>query len=295
MLPWITLVMEKGYANESAFKICNLLTNPCLKHYLMIELESYCMVGSSLRAVTYTVEGDGQLAFVAWSVINSLLVQFGPLATPGAGLLPVPGVSARAVAAVAWSTSTSGAEDLHIAQAELVAADAALAAAPPPPADVARVSARHQRGDNAERAVRVKAMEAARQEAEKQRLERVRELREGQAVAALAAAPPQTVAAWEVYARSHMAPAIQYLAGRIGDMEDYGKAYALLEGISAFHPKTLAMFAQSDVTRCLNLLRGHPYFDNDEIQQVRRRWYDACYLLLLLCVSYVFPISHPCF
>ena len=66
------------------------------------------------------------------------------------------------------------------------------------------VSARHQRGDNAERAARVRATAAAQQEAEKQRRERVKELRQEKVVGALAAAPPLDVAAWEAYARSHM-------------------------------------------------------------------------------------------
>ena len=269
MLPWISRVMEEGYSKESAFKIFNLITNPCLEHYLKIELESYCMVGSRLREFTYTLEGDGELAFVAWPVIDSLLVEFRPLVPPGAGLFPVPKVSALAADAVAWAESTEGAQDLVVAQTELAQAEADLAAPPPPPVAMRGVSARHQRGDNAERAARVKATAAAQQEAEKQRRERVKELRQEKVVAALAAAPPLDVPAWEAYARSHMAPAIQYLIGRIEDLADYGKALALFEGISAFHPKTLTMLDVPAVTRCLYLLRGHPYFDKGGGIQVR--------------------------
>jgi hypothetical protein len=269
MLPWISRVMEEGYSKESAFKIFNLITNPCLEHYLKIELTAYCMVGSSLRELTYTLEGDGELAFVAWPVIDAVLVGFRPLVTSGADLFPVPKVSALAVNAVAWAASTEGAQDLLVAQTELAQAVADLAAPPPPPVALRGVSARHQRGDNAERAARVKAIAAAKQEAEKQQRERVKELREEKVVAALAAAPPRNVAAWEAYARSHMAPAIQYLTGRIDDVTDYGNALALFEGISTFHPKTLAMLEVSAVTRCLNLLRGHPYFDEDVVIQVR--------------------------
>lgn len=266
-LLWITRVMEHGYAKESAFKIFELLSNASLMHYLKIELASYSQGGAPMRLMTSKLEGDGEVAFVAYDVISDTMASLRPLVEGDGSSFPVPKVSALASAAVVWTASTEAAEELKIAEEDLAVAQAAVEAGPPPAPVVQRVSRRQFNGTAAETKARVTALAAAKKQADEEKREREKELKEEALVAKLAAMPPRTVGEWEQYARSHLHSAAKYLIDRFEDINDYGGAIMLFQGISVFHPRTLSMLDLLDARKRLQLLRKHHHFDNDEVMQ----------------------------
>lgn len=258
VVPWVTELFERNIAKESTPKLLQLVTHPGLLHYLKIEMSVYLFVGRPLRNLTYMLEGDGELAFTAYEVVNEQMGTF------DGQWPPMPEVERLAQDAIVWSQSTEGAAELVICAQELD--DARTAADAPPPAVVAPPRARRALsagGHAAATRIRTDAAAELAKQAAKAELERKKELAEAALLAKLAAVPPQDVEGWVRYAQSEVESAPFYFHSRLKDEAEYAPQMRLFEAAGIFHPRTLASTSIEEGRRRLNLLRGHPHFDAD--------------------------------
>ena len=217
----------------------------------------------------YYLEGDGELAFVAYEFVETQMKKFEAFlkgCAPDEADAPfpdMPEVQRLAAEAVAWAKSAEGVEELVTLRQEKEAADAAVAAGPQQVAVRAR---RARNGMGADVQQRVDTQASIERQAEKDRLQAVADLKDAALRAKLAALPPQDEKGFQDYVIENVKPALQYFRQRWLSLNprDYGSARILFRAISVFHPKTLAKLSLEDAESRLRELAMHPKFARDD-------------------------------
>lgn len=256
MLPWAMEVMESGLAPESAPRLVNLLTSPGLVHYLKIDMAAYCFIGAPMHHVAYGLEGDGELVFRTYSLLEEVIVPF------EFGIPSMTEVRSLAADAVAWALTEEGVTDLALSASECDAARTAATLGPP----MIPLPPRPQRnltGIAAATRARIVAADLMTRAAQQAALDRAKELAEEAHVKALVAAPPRTVNGWDIYAQAQIAPAIDYYFRRLRDEDEYGPQMLIFEAASIFLPRTLAVLDLTVARIRLGKIRTVTALDND--------------------------------
>lgn len=231
----------------------NFLRLDGLNIHLRMELASFLYAGGPLRNLTNLLQGDGELSFVAFTVIDQTVF---PLRThtlndTGRRPLDIPRIGDLAPAAIEWAESTDLAESRMRAEAAAARARDAAAAGAPPAAS--RTTTRRLTGEAAAAQARVAEQDAQRLAETQLELDRQKDAAEAALVAAIHASPPTTVEGWQDRARRQIEPACGYFFRRLD--EEHGDEMAIFKAASVFHPGTLSKL---DLPEARVRLRGLP-------------------------------------
>ena len=260
LLPWLVRCIDDDSAVNPVSRLITMITGCSSRHFILIELAAYAAVGSNLRLITYFLEGDGQLVFITWAVIDKYFFSKYP---SGAVIPDIAEINGLAADATRWATSVQGVVELGDLQADLAAELSRQHAQPQ-----VRRPRRVRRNQNpaalnpvqrARKAALEKAQKAAEEKARKDAVEAAQRL----VAEKLASLPPQSVAEWQTFAKDQVQIMIDYVYTRLQGRD--AQIMKLFKAASVFHPDTLAAMSLQEAKERVELLRAHPRWDDDTV------------------------------